>query len=127
MPRNDSVTGDPGTDILHSEPPADSLNGRTPALTLRYAGTEPRSAKANSILYNSHRVADYANRTGPPPIVRRWDRRTPKEGKGPTRGAREDGRMHVAAAIAFGRKSRLKELMACPCPCPGSAVAPLLR
>jgi len=66
---------------------------------------------------------------GHPPIVRRWDRRThpTQEGKGPTRGAREDGRMHVAAAITFGRKSRLKVLMACPCPCPGSAVAPLPR
>jgi len=86
-----------------------------------------QSAKANSVCIQFASGGRLRQQDGATPIVRRWDRRIPKEGKGPTRGAREDGRMHVAAAIAFGRKSRLKELMACPCPCPGSAVAPLPR
>jgi hypothetical protein len=39
--------------------------------------------------------------TQTPKIVRRRDRR-PKEGKRPTRGAREDGCVHVVAAITLG-------------------------
>lgn len=87
-----------------------------------------RSAKANSItVFNSHRVAGYASRTGPPPMVRQWDRRTPQGRQGTdawcARG--EDGRMHVVAAIAFGRKSRLKKLMACMSGLSGSTTSPL--
>ena len=121
MPRYDPITGGPWPYTLYTlQIRLQAYSGAN--FALRRHG--PRSANANSIIQLAS-GGRLRQQDGVTPIVRRWDRRTPKEGKGPTRGAREDERMHVAAAITFGRKFRLKELMACPCP--GSAVAPLPR
>lgn len=65
---------------------------------------------------------------GATPIVRRWDRRTPPRKARDRRVVRaRTGACTSLRQLQFGRKSRLKELMACPCLCPGSAVAPLPR